>query len=259
MFHHDGPFDACNPNRNRRGLRTAPMQAFPKDSANMALGGAGPLNNKLNLDLFNGTTSEAHTDFAASGIPSSKNQEIVDTRKRFDPVHGAESMGLGTSTFLDGAPASRAAMQQRKSENDNGFQPGGLFRSKSLAQRFRKNNNNGPSAPPIPPPKASPALSHNDTVKSNDGSRFNHDYDDAWEKQGARIHTAGELQPDEEIGRSRSASGPHPVGSPDRKHTIDRSLSGLDNGKANTGGGGGFLNRMKSIRKPKPDRRMSED
>src|ERR1700736_3612880 len=31
VFHHDGPFDACNPHRNRAGSKRAPMQAFPKD------------------------------------------------------------------------------------------------------------------------------------------------------------------------------------------------------------------------------------
>ncbi|EFQ97946.1 hypothetical protein MGYG_00982 [Nannizzia gypsea CBS 118893] len=49
-FHHDGPFDACNPHRNRKGSRAAPMQAFPKDSRNMAIGGSGPNNKQLDLN-----------------------------------------------------------------------------------------------------------------------------------------------------------------------------------------------------------------
>jgi hypothetical protein len=50
VFHHDGPFDACNPHRNVKKDRRAPMEAFPANSANMALGGSGPLNSQIDLD-----------------------------------------------------------------------------------------------------------------------------------------------------------------------------------------------------------------
>lgn len=247
MFHHDGPFDACNPHRNRKGLRTAPMQAFPKDSANMALGGAGPVNSKMNLDLFHGTMAEAHSDFASSGVPEPRKQEVTfDSRARVDPVHGAESMGLGTSTFLEGTPASRAAIQRRQSENEAQIsQNAGLQRKKSLAQRFRGMNNRttgGRVMSPEPSYNTSSTSGHIGTIKVNEKNPFFQDYDDAWEKKGAKIQSA-------------ESSRPVPESSGNRSPTSPKRFNELDDVKAN-GGGGGFINRMKSLRKP---RRMSDN
>lgn len=59
---------------------------------------------------------------------------------RVEQVHGEISAGLGSSTFLEGAPAPRSAMQRRDSENpDNGYAlpGGGLTRKKSLMQKMR--------------------------------------------------------------------------------------------------------------------------
>ncbi|KYG40100.1 hypothetical protein M433DRAFT_78717, partial [Acidomyces richmondensis BFW] len=120
-FHHDGPFDACNPHRNRGGKsrRPAPMEAFPKDSMNMALGGSGPLRSRLDLDKFHGRGAEGFSEYAATRKPDTATMPVVvNPHDRAEQVHGDESFGLGTSTFLEGAPASRKAVAQRRRESE---------------------------------------------------------------------------------------------------------------------------------------------
>lgn len=174
VFHHDGPFDACNPHRNRNGSRRAPMQAFPKDSLNNVLGGGGPVNRRPDHATFLGNNDEeAFKDYSAgSNGPRMKQRleaNIQSATTTLEPIHGEESLGLGTSTFLEGAPASRTAMQRRESES--GPTGGGLNRKKSLAQKIRGINTtrreyggpgrvNGPdgvySASAISPPARTP-------------------------------------------------------------------------------------------------------
>lgn len=140
VFHHDGPFDALNPHRNRQNARRAPMQAFPKDSLNNSLGGAGPLNARADHSVLMGNaTEEAFRDFAAPGKPK-KEPAIFDASGRDKIVHGDESVGLGTSTFLEGAPAARSAIQRHQAEQAQETGEGGLQRKKSLAQRIRHIN-----------------------------------------------------------------------------------------------------------------------
>ncbi|OJZ82314.1 hypothetical protein ASPFODRAFT_211029 [Aspergillus luchuensis CBS 106.47] len=268
MFHHDGPFDACNPNRNRKGLRTAPMQAFPKDSANMALGGAGPNNANIDLNLFHGTMDEGYNDYSTSAAVDPRNNKSetanFDPTTRIEPVHGAESMGLGTSTFLDGAPASRADIQRRGSGNENGGagpSGGGLQRKKSLAQRLRGMNK--PSNPRVVSPESSytPGVptgsGHIGTIRANEKNPFFQDYDDAWDKKGAQINMSEESRGTTGT-RARSSSSPKQNTGLERRFTNERSNTGFDEGKP-SGGGGGFINRMKSLRKPRPERRISND
>ncbi|KAJ5818123.1 hypothetical protein N7474_003714 [Penicillium riverlandense] len=259
MFHHDGPFDACNPHRNRKGARTAPMQAFPKDSRNMALGGAGPNNSNIDLNLFHGSTPEGYNDFARGAVtappPRRTNEPITfDPTTNLDPIHGSESMGLGTSTFLDGAPASRSAIARRQSENENQIvQNGGLQRKKSLAQRIRGRTTGavGRVASPTDPTFAAqaPGSSHSTASRNNERNPYFQDHDEAGDK--TRVH---ELEVSG--GRVRSSSSPKQSTGLERKSTNDRSNTGGDESKLNPGGG--FLNRMKSLRKPRPERRTSE-
>ncbi|KAI6886020.1 Pal1-domain-containing protein [Hortaea werneckii] len=153
LIHHDGPFDACNPHRNKtsgKSRRPAPMQAFGVDSMNMVLGGSGPLRSKLDLDKIHGTGVEGFTDYAST---RKQDTNIVNPYERFEQVHGDATDGLGTSTFLEGAPASRRDQQRRESEDQeamyakagmaggNNGGGGGLTRKKSLAQRFRGMSN----------------------------------------------------------------------------------------------------------------------
>lgn len=142
LFHHDGPFDACNPHRNRKKDHRAPMHAFPADSANNAIGGSGPLNKTIDINQFHGRGAEGFSDYG-SGMdnptlrPPVNRSISFNPLERVEPVHGEESVGLGTSTFLEGAPASRIAIKRRESEADTPFQGGGLARKKSLVQRIR--------------------------------------------------------------------------------------------------------------------------
>lgn len=197
VFHHDGPFDACNPHRNRKGMKDAPMQAFPAGSANNALGGRGPLNKTVDIEKFHGRGAEGFSDFndttaapppeipvapkrpermhtnerpyVPERVPPQDRSEaperpggpqrayteksyrndrqyaperpaIIDPKQRTDHIHGEESAGLGTTTFLEGAPApaSRIAIQQRESEAESSAPAAPtLQRKKSLAQKLR--------------------------------------------------------------------------------------------------------------------------
>lgn len=148
VFHHDGPFDALNPHRNRQGSRRAPMQAFPEGSLNNTLGGAGPLNTRPDHATFLGQQDdEAFKEWSAGtrdrdGESGSRSKEmpVFDPLQRGEYLHGDESLGLGTSTFLEGTPAARAAIQKREEERAAEVMNEGLQRKKSLAHRIRNMN-----------------------------------------------------------------------------------------------------------------------
>ncbi|KAK4552481.1 hypothetical protein LTR86_010325 [Recurvomyces mirabilis] len=279
LFHHDGPFDACNPHRNAKGgRRPPPMQAFPEGSANMALGGAGPVRSRIDLDKFHGRGEDAFSDYAVTR--KADTTTIVNPHDRVEPVHGNETEGLGTSTFLDGAPASRSALQRRESEDptqmDGGAMGGGLTRKQSIVQRFRgmSNSRRGGAAG-----LRSPEARYNDVIdsspprygsnkavsaggparavytKENEINPFDNDYDAAFEKKGAEIRTVeqqGGLAPrpsSNGLTRSVTADSPAVRGSSNEE---DRPVA------ASSSGGGGFLNRMKSLkggRRARPERR----
>ncbi|KAM0474273.1 hypothetical protein ACHAPX_007606 [Trichoderma viride] len=137
LFHHDGPFDALNPHRNRQNSKKlSPMQAFPEGSLNNTLGGSGPINATADHSNFMGHGSgEAFNDYAASS--KSREPVIFDSAARASLVHGDESHGLGTSTFLEGTPAARSAIVRRNEEQAQEVAEGGLQRKKSVAQRIR--------------------------------------------------------------------------------------------------------------------------
>jgi hypothetical protein len=126
------------------------MQAFPKDSLNNSLGGAGPLNSNPDHSTFLGHgTDEAFRDYSGGSKPktgfnyqssSSAEPAIFDPIARGSVVHGDESYGLGTSTFLEGTPAARSAIARRQVEQQQEIADGGLQRKKSLAQRIRHIN-----------------------------------------------------------------------------------------------------------------------
>ncbi|KAI9672858.1 MAG: hypothetical protein M1831_000294 [Alyxoria varia] len=162
LFHHDGPFDACRPDRNRKGYRGAPMQAFAEGSLNNAIGGSGPVHNNLDIDRIHGRGAEGFSDYNASQnnaqvfqpayhaafkrpIPERQHsQPVGDTSNAFnakqniEEVHGDLSAGLGTSTFLEGTPVSRRDLVRRESESkDAGANGGGLARKRSIAQKIR--------------------------------------------------------------------------------------------------------------------------
>lgn len=284
VVHHDGPFDACNPHRNRKGSKKAPMQAFAKDSANNSIGGSGPVNKNINLEQFHGRGSEGFTDYSKSGAgatlaesyepyagasapirrgpnvrPGVDRTTSFNPTARVEPVHGDESLGLGTSTFLEGAPAPRAALQRRESESDNaGFgNSGGLGRKKSLVQKIRSINRSdrsgsGPLKSPEYGIRPQSPTNPGDMPKIKEANRnpFFNDYDEQYEKKGARIQIAEEQNRAEDgtsTSRARATSNPRrgpPTSMLERRVTTDGS-GGPEEGKT---GGGGFLSRVKSLK-----------
>lgn len=262
------------------------MQAFPADSANMALGGNGP-RSRLDLDRFHGRGEEGFTDYAVA--PRKPPTTIVNATDRFEQVHGAETHGLGTSTFLEGAPASRAALQRRESEEAEtgggmnaagGAMGGGLTRKKSLAQRFRgmsaggrRIGSNGEAVLRSPDARyaalsieaASPPIKSVTAggparaiyTKENEINPFENEYDSAFDRKGAEIKFAEQAAPG-----AGGASGTSPRGG--RGNTLTRSVTAdsvvRGSGAEDEGGksGGGFLSRMKSLkggRRARPERR----
>lgn len=266
------------------------MQAFAKDSANNAIGGSGPVNKNIDLAQFHGRGEEGFTDYSKSGVNNSVTEDIepyagasapvrhgrgvrpgVDRASSFnptdrvEPVHGDESLGLGTSTFLEGAPAPRAVLQRRESESDNGGfgNTGGLGRKKSLVQKIRSINRSDRSAtapmrspdferaPQSPTSPRETPLSGGGMpkIKETNQSPFFDDYDNQYEKKGARIQIAEEQNRGEDSTASRvramSNSGrAPPPGALERRVTHDGS-AGAEVGKT---GGGGFLSRVKSLK-----------
>ncbi|TKA77016.1 hypothetical protein B0A55_01956 [Friedmanniomyces simplex] len=288
LFHHDGPFDACNPHRNTKGgRRPAPMQAFPADSANMALGGAGPLRSKIDLDKFHGRGEEGFADYAVTRKPATA---IINPTDRIEPVHGEETFGLGTSTFLEGAPAGRAALQRRESEDQGlgeasgGMMGGGLTRKKSLAQRFRgmsASRRGGPngdlrspdaryhnvdalnnSPPQYGSGKAISAGGPSRAVyaKENEVNPFDNDYESAFDRKGAEIRVAEQEKlpvgpraqsPAKTAGLVRSVTADSGAVRGSSSNEEERMAGGGGGGSGGMGGGGmggGFLNRMRSLK-----------
>ena len=314
VFHHDGPFDACNPDRNRKGSRRAPMEAFAKDSANNVLGGSGPLNKDIDFAQFHGRGAEGFTDYSTSATanplaepvsfgpnvgpnaPAQDNRRIRPTGDRasaFNPtarishVHGEESLGLGTSTFLEGAPAARAAIQRRQSETDEvpGVENGGLGRKRSLAQKIRGISNANRERPFRPSGRVtSPDALERATSPTSPGrvqsaggmpriqesNPFFNDYDAAYEKKGQKIKIAEERNRRDSIGdgeeqinvdaaaRSRAMSSPKRAPAPgilERRVTNDGTTVATAESKES---GGGFLSRVKSLKggkRTRPERK----
>ncbi|APA11876.1 hypothetical protein sscle_08g066460 [Sclerotinia sclerotiorum 1980 UF-70] len=269
-FHHDGPFDACLPGRNRTGSRRAPMQAFAKDSANNSLGGGGPLNQKPDHATFMGNNdAEAHLDYSRGGdkvdnfqpyghrpgMPSRTESAIESATSRVEPVHGEESMGLGTSTFLEGAPASRAAVQ--KNQNEQFGMDGGLSRKKSLAQKIRGINSRrdyGPSGRMNSPEGMYTSISPDGYTpggsRANEANPFFNEFGKGDDTIKEEFVTFAELPP--RPGRSRAPSNPPGI---ERRVTSD-SMGESTKGSASNGG---FLSRVKSLkggpRKPRVENR----
>lgn len=267
VFHHDGPFDALNPHRNRGNSRRAPMQAFPKDSLNNSLGGAGPLNNQPDHATFMGNaTDEAFRDFRAAGTrgnngyypPSTRVKEpaIFNPGAHHDLIHGDETHGLGTSTFLEGTPAARSAIVRHQTEQAQDSMEGGLQRKKSLAQRIRHINKGprdfAPSGRMTNPEAAynrmSPDGIPSATSNGPDGNPFFSEFSKGEESINVRRRD-GALSPSgPPTGVRRGSAG----GALERRATTDASSPFDEPGAKPTG----ILGRMKSLkggRRPRND------
>lgn len=72
-----------------------------------------------------------------------------DTRLKTEMVHGVESAGLGTSTFLEGAPAPKSAIEKAAAEEAE--EGNGLVRKKSLVQKIKVRRATSADRAPPPP------------------------------------------------------------------------------------------------------------
>jgi len=278
------------------------MQAFPEGSANMALGGAGPVSSRLDLDKFHGRTEESFTDFnvagkagaTANGYPlapqrsqqqagiSAGSMQVMSTYDRVEQIHGEETYGLGTSTFLEGAPAPRrAAPQRRESEEPSWNTEGnssGLARKKSLAQRIRGMSatrprptgpliTDGPLSPTegryatavvTPTEVTEPQQSRIPATYVIGGGSLSaqppaytrerevNPYDEAFDRKGSEIRFAEQEKPSSsEREAVRSPGSPGGSGLT-RALTADAAAVGGASGEEKTSGG--FMNRMKSLK-----------
>jgi hypothetical protein len=251
------------------------MQAFPKDSLNNVLGGGGPINKRPDHATFLGNNDdEAFKDYSKGGVgyngyepysngairPGKTAATVESATTRVEPIHGEETLGLGTSTFLEGAPASRTAMQRRESEQTSPTE-GGLSRKKSLAQKIRGINSRrdyGPSGRVTSPdgvlvsPDA-PAYTPGGSKVTETNPFFNEfSKGDDSKKESITI-----VEPEKQTGRARAPSSPRRGFGErlERRVTSDGS-SGVDAPAKPSGGG--FLNRVKSLkagpRKPRAEK-----
>lgn len=157
-FHHDGPFDACTPHRNKNS-KAAPVMAFPADGPNtsmkalpeganknshlyMAFGDSQDQNEIVgSVGAQNGgiqgvpKTNRTSNDPQSSMYTPRQNPSVMafDAHAKAEPVHGPSTAGLGSTTFLDGAPAPRT-------DDFLNVPSSGLGRKKSLVNRLRKNS-----------------------------------------------------------------------------------------------------------------------
>lgn len=225
------------------------MQAFPEDSLNNVLGGGGPLNKKPDQAAFLGNNdSEAFKDYSACGAetaasepyvtraPPAQSDAVQSSLQKIEPVHGDESLGLGTSTFLEGAPASRVAIQ-RNSEGSSS-----LARKQSLAQRIRGINNNRRDVGASQPARinADSAPEGRDRATVSESNRLSNGHESkASGKKGVSF-----LQPDSKSAGARgSSSSDNPASEGDNRATTS------DNGSEDAPRPSmGFLSRVKSIK-----------
>lgn len=245
------------------------MQAFPEGSANNTMGGSNQLK-KFDIARYHGREAEAFQDFDVTNATAPEPTRLqkpaptsdkttappssFDPRSNIEPVHGQQSTGLGTSTFLEGAPvpASRLALQRAPSEQDGAA--GGLGRKKSLAQRFRgmsrprQQGVTSPDAryvyvddlrsptPPVPSLQPESAGGRGRMVEVN--PFFN--------ENQTQVIDGKTVDVSETITRNRGVSSPQV---PLYRMKTNESTNGDE-----APSGGGLLSRMKSLRAGRPRR-----
>ncbi|SPN99798.1 uncharacterized protein DNG_02650 [Cephalotrichum gorgonifer] len=251
-FHHDGPFDACNPHRNRKGSRRAPMSAFAKDSLNNSIGGSGPLNQRPDHKRFMGTADDdAFNDYAARSKDLSS-EGVFDSTGRNDILHGDESLGLGTSTFLHGTPAARTMIEKREAEEAAAAAQAaeGLQRKKSLAQRFRGINRGPGGRPSFGEGRQRPTYPELPKRKSDEGrGSGDRSANDEFSNEPETI-TVGRAN--ESGTKSPTSPSSHPrrpslSAALERRTTTDGVVA-TEDGQGRPAPGGGFLARVKSLK-----------
>ena len=175
-FHHDGPFDACRPHRNKR-LSKAPVAAFPVNGANNTLSGGNDVSRSHATEdrIFARGEDEAFKAFSSSTVSQHEKQQeqkkllanknnnnnanntittsrigeapvLFDPAVKANPVHGDKSLGLGTSTFLEGTPVPQSHVAKDAEASQQQQQQQGLSRKKSFVQRLRRGNSSAASS-----------------------------------------------------------------------------------------------------------------
>ncbi|KAK4145765.1 Pal1 cell morphology protein-domain-containing protein [Dichotomopilus funicola] len=264
VFHHDGPYDAVNRHRNREGSRRAPMQAFPEGSLNNTLGGAGPLNARPDHAAFMGhQDDEAFKEWSRGRndpngpVPPSKEVPVFDPFSRGNVLHGDQSLGLGTSTFLEGTPAARTAIQKREEERAAEGTGDGLQRKKSLAHRIRNMNRGGrefQSSGRVTNPEAgygsyrSPTQSGPASASLSERNPFFSEYGGGGNSKGDDDFTLRRTETD---GSKHSPTSPQSGPGLERRSTTDAtggSGGGSTGDDASQPKASGILGRMKSLK-----------
>jgi hypothetical protein len=225
------------------------MQAFPKDSLNMSLGGSGPLNRQVDQATLMGTnTGEAFKEYSSGAVAKSGEVPVFDPRGRSAVLHGEESLGLGTSTFLEGTPAARTAIQKREAEQAAQAVASDLQRKKSLAHRIRNINRGGGSSGRMTNPEGVYS------TRSPDGERNPFFSEYGKEPESLTVRRTG----------TRSPTSPPPpvprrgsdtVAPLERRVTSDALSSPTEESSKPSGG---FMTRMKSLKGGRKNRQVSD-
>lgn len=103
----------------------------------MSMGGSGPLNKRPDHKTFMGNNDgDATADYGVAAAPLKPDVAMFDPHQRASVIHGDESVGLGTSTFLEGTPAAKAAVEKAQQESSVDVEDnGGLGRKQSVFRR----------------------------------------------------------------------------------------------------------------------------
>ncbi|KAK7676257.1 hypothetical protein QCA50_020798 [Cerrena zonata] len=163
-FHHDGPFDACTPHRNKN-QKQAPVMAFPADGPNNSIKGLAPnVNDDERMNLaFGNYDDNDHNQIV--GRTGSVKKKVVTPPSSSHPINdaidGTDAIPL-IKTNKASADPSTTLYTPKQNPSDlllslmvlqlqefkmkisspfgNGGNAGGLGRKKSLVQRLRKNS-----------------------------------------------------------------------------------------------------------------------
>lgn len=224
------------------------MQAFAKDSANNTIGGAGPLNRRPDHKLFMGQEPhDASTMYAGRRDPNkprTHEMELFDPKQRGEFEHGEETLGLGSSTFLEGTPAARTAIARNQEESAQEAAEIGLGRKKSVVQRFKsikrgpRDNEYGRVTSPEAYQSHSPRPSL-PSASTGERNPFFAEFDKTEERINVRRKDSDAMTP--------LTPPPAHGANLERRSTTDATMDGPAEGQPKQAGGG-FLSRVKSLK-----------
>ncbi|KAG0657909.1 hypothetical protein C6P45_002316 [Maudiozyma exigua] len=182
-FHHDGPFDACTPHRNKNS-KAAPVMAFPADGPNSTIGGT--FRKKSAMDEVFGVDDADDDLYQVKGGNVSKDAiranvdglRQVDATSKGEKVHGPTTSGLGSTTFLDGAPAPMRSLHrgQSVSYRQSSYNSNASNNSHNAGIRRNMTISSRPSASPSA--GYTPNSFNRDSISPTYGTNNNHSFGD---------------------------------------------------------------------------------